>query len=326
MEQIKPTGVNIEVSSKCNLQCKGCIINARSGNGEHMDVELFKSIIDRINWECTVVPWISGEPLLHPDYAEMIQHIIESGHRAYITTNGHFWNEDFFQAITEKNSIYQIIFSIDGIPEPFSNGIELARPGSNRALLMENLERFIELKLSKGDNLDLCIKICERGQDWEEIENFIAYFLGKRGVDYVAVGKMLDRPADVGSRIYPCRQIGGMFMGIRADGEVVACPYNPACFNDNYFQFGNVRNDTPLLDIYNNEKMTKQRENHKKGIFEGPCETCGFAYTGEGFLGHIQFRDKKLKELHPGGVYWHNDYYNQFFSTRNKKVGQSWKK
>lgn len=323
---LEPRQIDIEVTSKCNLQCKGCPTNLQSGAGEHMDFKLFKSIVDRVNWDCTLVPWLNGEPLLHPRYADMIQYIVKSGHRAYITTNGHYWNEKVFQTITDVNSIYQIIFSLDGIPEDWSRSIELARPGSDRVLVMKNLNKFAKLKAMKGNNIDLAVKICERGQDWEEIENYVGYFLAWPEIDFVIVGKMLDRETEPGSRIYPCRYSDNMFMVIRSDGEVVACSYHPEVHNENYFKFGNVRNDIPLLEIYNNEKMRRFRENQRNGIFEGPCKTCGFAYTGDGFLGHIQFRNEKLKEKYPRGVYWHNDYYNQFFSLVNKKVGASWKR
>ncbi len=326
MEQLKPRQIDIEVTSKCNLRCKGCPVNSQSGAGEHMDLDLFKSIVYRVNWECTLVPWLNGEPLLHPNYAEMIKYIADRGHRAYITTNGHFWNEEVFQTITDENNIYQLIFSIDGLPMPGSKSIELARPGSNRDLVMENLRMFIELKRKKGNNIDLAVKICERGQDWEEIENYIAHFLLIEGVDFVILGKMLDRKTEKGSRIYPCRYSDNMFMVIRSDGEVVACSYHPKVHNENCFQFGNVRNDTPLLDIYNNPKMTAFRKDQHEGIFADPCDTCGFAYTGDGFVGHLKFRDSTLSQIHPNGVSYHNDYYNQFYSLKEKKVGASWKR
>jgi radical SAM protein with 4Fe4S-binding SPASM domain len=313
IKQIKPLQVDIEVSSRCNLRCKGCPINYQSDRGRFMDLDLFKSIVDRINWDCTLVPWLNGEPLLHPDYTEMIKYITKADKRAYITTNGMQWNEELFQHITEPNSIYQIIFSLDGLPHEFSRSIELARPGSNRKTILGTIERFLELREKKGKYIDVAVKICERGQDYEEIENYIYYWL-KRGVSYVCVGKMLDAVNDSEMRIYPCRYSDNMFMVIRVDGEVVACSYHPVAHNENYFGFGNVRNDTPLLEIYNNEKMQKFREDQKQGIFRGPCRNCGFAYTGDGFKGMVKFRNAERKEM--GWVSVHYDYYNTFYSLR----------
>ena len=76
---------------------------------------------------------------------------------------------------------------------------------------------------------------------------------------------------------------------------------------------GMLDKETPLLDIYNNSKYREFRKLQRVGIFRGPCKTCGFAYTGTGFEGVIRFRDKKLIGK---DIFYHQDYYNQFFSLR----------
>ena len=311
-----PVQTLIEVTSKCNLRCKGCPINAQTNAGQHMEYDLFTSIVDRIIFPTTVVPWVNGEPLLHPRYYDMIRYITDRNLRSYITTNGHYWNEDLFQHLTDGTSVYQIIFSLDGLPHEFSKSIEVARPGSNRKKAIDTINRFMEMNDSKGNKIDVAVKICRRGQDYEEIEEYIGYWL-RRGVSYVCVGGMLDTINDSSMRIYPCRYPDNLFMVIRADGMVVACAYHPEVHNNDYFRIGNVNNDTPLLEVYNNEVLTELREDQKKGIFHGPCKTCGFAYTGDGFDGVIRSRNEPRLRL--GDIYYHSDYYNQFFSLIKKR-------
>ena len=72
-----PVQTLIEVTSKCNLRCRGCPINAQVDAGQHMDFDLFKSIVDMIDYPTTVVPWVNGEPLMHPQYTKIIKYITD---------------------------------------------------------------------------------------------------------------------------------------------------------------------------------------------------------------------------------------------------------
>lgn len=313
---VKPKQLLIEVTNKCNLRCVGCPINSQSGAGKHMDLRLFKSIIDRIDWDCTVVPWVNGEPLMHPDYYEMVKYVLDAGHKMYITTNGHYWNNELFELVTEENGCYQVIFSIDGIFPSRSQSIEKARPGSDRRVVYENFSRFRTLKLNKGNNLDLAVKLCMSGQDWQEVEDYIYGALTTPGVDYVCVGRLLTEKT-AGMRIYPCQYPDRMFMVIRSDGKVVACAYHPEAHNGDYFRLGSVANKRPLLEVYNNRRFQEFRHNQNNGTFTGPCKTCGFAYNGHGFKGIIESRNPKFSSLGP--LAYHSDYYNQFFTLASNQ-------
>lgn len=318
-----PKQIIIETSSICNLKCKLCPAWGRGPSAGLMDFDLFTSIIDRIvteDFDPTVIPWMNGESLLHPDYFKMVKYITDRKLRAYLTTNGTIWNEELFQHITSGSSIYQLIFSLDGLWDKESKSIELARPGSDRSLIQTNIEDFIELKQTKGNKLDVCIKICQRGQDWEEIENFISYWL-HNGADFVCVGRALDKINPKSMRLYPCQYPDSNFMVIKSDGGVIRCAYNDTAANDPQYTMGSVCNDRPLLEIFNNPTLTKFRELQRSGTFPYPCDTCGFAYTGTGFRGIIYFRNPLLgaKPIH-----YSRDYYNEFFSFIEKAKPNSY--
>ncbi len=312
MEQLIPKQIDIETTSYCNLKCKYCPSLSKDANVQHMELKLFKSIIDRVNFKTTIVPWLNGEPLMHPNYAEMIKYITARDLPCYITTNGTIWNEELFQHITDITSCYQIIFSLDGIWDKKSQSIEKARPGSDRKQIKENIERFMALHLKKDSRMDVALKICRRGQDYEEVENYIAYWL-KQGIDYVCIGSALVDDNTEGMRIYPCQYSDNNFMVIKSDGRLALCAYNDEMTNWDRRAVGKLDKVTSLLDIYNNSHFRGFRELQRKGIFNGPCKSCGFAYTGTGFEGTVKFRDKKLLNKI---IYYHQDYYNQFFSLR----------
>jgi organic radical activating enzyme len=310
---IIPKQIIIEVSSRCQLRCVGCPINGGSNNGTYMDLDLFKSIIDRIDFPTVVIPWMNGEPLLHPNYAEMVKYITDKNIPCYITTNGMIWNDELFEHITNGTSCYQIIFSLDGLP--WSNSVELARPGTDRKKVIENIKRFGSLKKMKGDKLDMAVKICQRGQDWSEIEEYIVYWLYHSYIDYVCYGKMLAGECEAGQRRSPCQYFDNNFLILRADASSRLCAYNDRIVNGNENPVGTLGPTESLLDFYNNAAFTQYRRSQNLGIYKGPCETCGFAYTGFGMEGTLDFRSRKL----PNKVYYHQDYYNQFFSLKDKK-------
>jgi radical SAM protein with 4Fe4S-binding SPASM domain len=306
---LKPKQVDIEVTSACNLKCRFC--PGLGTKAQHMDVDLYKSIIDRIDFPTTVVPWLNGEPLLHPNYLELIKYTDEAGFRYYITTNGMIHNFELFDYISRKGSnCYQIIISLDGMPS--SNSVELARPGTAVTKVLQTIAYLN----SKSKYLDVAVKICRRGQDWEEIEKYISYWLDM-GIDFVIVGdQLVEENNPEGFRRYPCQYSDNNFMVIKVDGRVVRCAYNTEATNNHDYTFDNVGNGRPLLEIYNNEWFTKFREDQAEGIFHGPCKTCGFPYTGQGFEGKIKLRDKSLSQK---TIYYHRDYYNQFFSYKKKR-------
>jgi MoaA/NifB/PqqE/SkfB family radical SAM enzyme len=324
MDRVFPRQVIIETSSLCQLRCKGCPINEAEG-GDFISPQLYYSIIDRIvkereetGWNPVVIPWLNGEPLLNPNLYDYLKYLTLHNLKSYITTNGMVFDPKVFGLITEKNSIYQLIFSLDGLPFAESKSIEKARPGSDRGKILDTIRRVAELKIIQGNHIDLAVKIVHRGQDYEEIENYIYYWLNQPGIDYVCVGKMLDEDTVDDMRIYPCRYSDPMFLVIRHDGDIVPCAYNDAVVNGKWFtrnaKWPNVGYDKPLLELYNTGPIEEFRKEQHEGRFYGPCQTCGFAYTGHGFRGVVEWRDVKKQDGRR--LWYHSDHYNSFYSYK----------
>ena len=315
---IEPKQVIIEVTSRCNLKCKYCPTLEKGAPAHDMDLDFFKSIVDRITLEMpdtTVIPWMNGEPLLNPNYYEMIKYITDRKLRAYITTNATIWENDFFHHITDKNSIYQLIFSLDGLPN--TGSIEKARPGMNESIVLSNIHRFLRLKNSKKKNIDLGIKLCRRGQDWGEAEDYIKYWLNTRGIDFVCVGDALVDD-EGGIRTKPCQYPDNNFMVIRWDGSVVFCAYNLTMTNNPDYAVGKLDSKESLLSFYNNKKFDNFRRLQNMGVYHPPCNKCGFAYTGIGYEGKIKFRNWNKT------IYHSKDYYNGFYSLKKKRKNKSY--
>ena len=306
-----PKQVILEVTSRCQLRCKGCPLTLSGYPRGDMDLGYFESVIDRIDFPCVVIPWMNGEPLLHPGYADMVRYVTDRKLPMYITTNGHIWHEELFQHITDDTSCYQIIVSLDGMPG--SASITAARPGSNAYKVVTTIEGLLDLKRRKDALLDVAVKIVNRGQDWEEIERYILYWL-ERGVDYVCEGRMLSECTVDHMRRYPCQYYDNNFMVIRWDGRLVLCAYNDQVVNRGANPLGELDATTDLLEVYNGEAYEHYRRRQKVGIYDGPCAACGFAYTGMGMDGEVRFRRALDKR-----IFYRRDYYNQFYSLKEKR-------
>jgi len=314
-----PKMVIVEVTNKCNLQCKYCPTVTNKGYPVgNMSLEMFKGIVDAIVKEfpadTPICNWMLGEPFMNPDYLEMCRYLSQKKLSFYVTTNLTIWNEELVRfLLSEESTCYQIIVSMDGLP--WTNSMKIARPGTDQEVLLRNIKHLLAIKESLKSTKDFAVKICERGQDWAEKEEYIQHWLNTNGVDYVCMGKILQGDNEVSMRYAPCQFFDRNFMAFRWDGKLVLCDYNDKAVNEGALSYGQYKVGDSLLELYNNEFITMLRDNQDKGIFFEPCKSCSYAYTGAGFVGEIQFRNDKVKKP----VYYSQDYYNQFFSLKLKR-------
>jgi MoaA/NifB/PqqE/SkfB family radical SAM enzyme len=315
---LKPYQVQVEVSSYCDLKCYGCMRNNDSSKKAFMEPELFYEILDKIDFPCVLTPWINGEPTMHKEFHKFAKKMNEKKQRYCLTSNASKWHDDIYQTITEKNSsCYQLIFSVDGLHEKTHDSI---RNGSNLEIVKKHIERFLNLKNEKKSNIDFGIKIVDKGQDYEEIEEFIYYWLSY-GIDFIARTRMYYPQIPFSIRRYPCRVFADKkgVLSIRQDGSLLLCAYNEIAINEPSTFVGNIKEFPTVIDAFNSDILNKIREDELKGIFVKPCSTCPIAYCGDGFVGLITFKDEKKRNKIPY-IYWHSDSFQNFYSlidTRN---------
>jgi MoaA/NifB/PqqE/SkfB family radical SAM enzyme len=323
----KPRFVALELTSRCQLRCKGCFSSPEDYPKGDMDFDFYKSVIDRMDQEMWLNPYANGEPLLYPRILEAIQYATERNIRNYITTNGMIFNEELFRYIFKHPyTCYQLIFSLDGLWDEKSRSIELARPGSDREKIKETISKVLEMKREIQSPLTIMVKMCERGQDHEEQENFISYWLQQEGVNAVVTGRLFESFSTEGFRIFPCQYSDNQFMLIRWDGTAVMCMYHPEVMSKGALPIGRLDKETPLISFYNNEAYSSFRERQARGDFPEPCRTCGISYTGNGIRGSIRFRNSSLLQRE---IFFRADHYNSFYSleeNRKPDASYGWRK
>lgn len=117
-----PLNVDIEASSKCQIQCVHCFRQSMDmGEDDYMDMDMYRRIID----DCgkhglfTLKFSMRGEPLMHPRIVEMVRYAKEKGVReVWINTNIGPMTEKMARGLLEAGTDW-ITVSFDGLGENY---------------------------------------------------------------------------------------------------------------------------------------------------------------------------------------------------------------
>jgi organic radical activating enzyme len=320
-----PKFLILESTNCCMLQCKGCGATQHDFRKGFMSLDFYKSMVDSaardgLQDKTIIMAWANGEPLMHPEIMEMMEYTTQRGFRTYITTNGMIWNERLFRWMLHEPKHYQLIFSLDGLWD--RGNIVKARPGSDEARIRKTIEGVLALKRETGSRMDVLVKIVERGQDHEEIERYIDYWLRQEGLSCVVVGKMLDSSMKTDDmRLFPCQYPDESFFLVRWDGTPTLCMYQQDMMNKQVRPMRKIEAGESIIEYFNTGVYKQFHDEQEQGIFRAPCNTCSVAYTGTGWKGTVQFRDPKLLQQ---PIYYRADFYNQFFSLTDNPRSDTW--
>ena len=105
-----PLNVDIEVSSKCQIECDHCFRQYMDiKENDFMPLDMYKKIIEECGQKglFTLKFSMRGEPLLHPDIVEMVRYAKEKGIKeVWINTNGGLISEQLaHDLISDRKSV-----------------------------------------------------------------------------------------------------------------------------------------------------------------------------------------------------------------------------
>ena len=175
-----PSDIQIEITTRCNLDCFMCPRRELQIAYEDMPVERFKRIIDRIYQPSWVGLTGWGEPFLHPRIFEMIEYAKNKGHQTAITTNGWFLKSNVGNIL--KSGLDFLAVSIEGV----SNEGEakfLGHPYNYEVL--QGIENIARLRKEKG-SLKVCLQITLHKNKKEDVLKVIEYGVNI-GVDSISL-------------------------------------------------------------------------------------------------------------------------------------------
>lgn len=283
---------HVELTNRCNLSCLHCTNNSGQPYPDELTTEEILSLIDTLSiMGITRIVLTGGEPLLHPDLYEIINHARKAPMRVDIFTNSTLITEDHIKKF-KQYGVARIATSIDSLNESIHDTFRGQKGALKRTL------RGITLLQKAGFPVRVSISIAQANKD--HIVDLIKY-LGEhnltdyqvapvrfsgRGITDVVISPeeyyhvLLDEltylKAERPSNIPDLPQKGEGRCGIakeaiyiKADGTVLPCH---GCVKD--MGVGNVR-DMNLVELWNeNETFEMYRKMNPDN--DSTCKTCEY--------------------------------------------------
>lgn len=128
-----PVSIAIEPTTSCNLRCPECPSGLRSFSRATgmIDTALFEKVISQLQKKISYLTfYFQGEPYLHKQFLQMVQHAVSKKIYTATSTNGHYLTPEMAEA-TVKSGLHRLIISIDGttqdVYEQYRKGGDLAK-------------------------------------------------------------------------------------------------------------------------------------------------------------------------------------------------------
>jgi len=267
-----PSHLDIEVTSRCNLNCTFCDkqpLLKKDQLGD-MDFALFRKIIDEgaLYGLKSVQLSYRGEPLLHPDIARMIDYAKQKGvEKVFFCTNGMLLTPTMSRELI-RAGLDQITVSVQGTN---TENFESARLGSKFRTVFLNIRKLMEEKRSLGLKYPhvRVQAVLLPGFNLEEHRKFWEPYCDE--VVHVEYRDSLNREKGLKTG-WICDQPWKR-LTIEWDGTILPCN------NDDIREFspGNAREMT-VYDAWHNEKTNTLRQLHLKGESHKSADCDGCSY------------------------------------------------
>lgn len=266
MSILYPKQVILEVTSRCNLRCKGCALHGpqaftRRSNGFMAKETWQKAIAEMGTWpsEVNLTTHGGGEPLLHLQLREILDFAgkfsnLKRGFLSNATLLSSEWT-DFLLS----TGIDWIAFSVDGT-DPKTHAI--VRKGSNLIQIEQNILHFIDRSRYANKRPQILLNMVLYEEVKAQAEEFVQKWLPL--VDTVMLSHYRNPPSskrwpNVTMAKAPCQLLWSQ-MVIAWDGRVGLC-----CEDFDIEEcIGNVR-QSRLIDIWNSERVSYIRQMHQDG-------------------------------------------------------------
>lgn len=263
-----PQYVDIEITNKCNLSCRMCPRPLAHRKEGFMEFGVFQKIVDECYEYETPIRIIGfGEPLLHPQFNEMIRYIKQDkSSLLHITTNGLLMNFNIMKTLID-NDVDSIIFSFQGTSAELYKRMRRVDAYSH---LYNTIGAFAHTRSTKEKPF-IHITTTTTNETKEDKESFVKEWLPL--VDAVSVGttNMALVKDIITDKYVPCTEVYHLVQ-VDWDGSI-----SPCCGDfDNYLTIGNIKNNS-IYSLWNNSKKLE----HLRGLLNGrnhkmlnPCHRC----------------------------------------------------
>jgi MoaA/NifB/PqqE/SkfB family radical SAM enzyme len=305
-----PPMIVVSITNRCNERCIHChhpVFSRRADYVPHcMEWEIWTKICD----EMSLYPWsilnlgTDGEPLLHPQFIEMMRYAKAKGiFPINLTTNGVLLQGELAKALIDECLCDVVNVSLDAFSEANYRRIR----GGSYQKVNRNVHRLLDLRNESQAAVRIQVNIIDQPEVRQEIQPFVEYW--RQRVDNVLVRTYYDATHVTGQtgpnltgkqkefapvERWPCQQFWRRF-NISDDGTARFCVddwYNKS-------RIGDVRRSS-IADIWQGEDYQRLRRLHSEGRFGEVdfCRACtewqGMSWDFDYFTAMEKLLGKKL--------------------------------
>jgi MoaA/NifB/PqqE/SkfB family radical SAM enzyme len=232
--------LQIFVTNKCNMRCKGCFMAHRLGKG-NIDVDSYRSLVEQYKNTVTKVTLLGGEPTLHPDLSRIVSINNENNLKTTIYTNGHFLDR-LVNLPREGVSLRIGVYGNKLSEKPLNNIKNTDFPIKIVYMLRkDNLDELMDVALEAENRFDCKAfylssirDITETGDFWVDtddtisqyefaniVQNFVNEYSGNINQLDISTRGVLRTKSQAFDQVKHCR-----FGNIFQDGQKIICPFD----------------------------------------------------------------------------------------------------
>ena len=272
-----PPCIQIEPSSICNYRCIMCyqvdrsFSNKSSGHMGHMDLDLYKNIIDQIEGKVEAVTLASrGEPTLNRDFVKMLEYSSGKFLGFKINTNASLLSEELSHKILSNIDIGTIVFSVDAADKVFSEKI---RVNGVYEKVLKNIKNFQKIKEKYYQSSNLITRVSgvklNNYQDLDSMEEVWLQYVDQISfVKYTPWETSYENDQNILTS--PCTELWRK-MFVWQDGVVNPCDYD----YKSTLSVGKVT-ESSISSLWKSDEYKTLRTLHeeKNRSMKSPCNRC----------------------------------------------------
>ncbi|MEC9489682.1 MAG: radical SAM protein, partial [Halanaerobiales bacterium] len=193
------TRIYIEPTSDCNLNCKTCVRHSWEEELGFMELADYKKLIEDLkdfDGLEKISFWGIGEPLFHPQIAEMIELASNLGVKTQIITNALLLDQKKAEALLEAG-LDSLVVSVDGTsPETMAD----IRSGADLKTVIENVRNFHSLRDKKQKECEIGIEYVIMKSNVDELKD-LRKLAFRMGASFIFLTNLLPYTEDMSDEI-----------------------------------------------------------------------------------------------------------------------------
>ncbi|MFZ2975067.1 MAG: radical SAM protein [Candidatus Moraniibacteriota bacterium] len=304
---LSPKFVVLEITRRCNLNCKHCYINANNGKYDELSFDEIKNLVDELSeMKVFVFGLVGGEPFLREDIFEILSYAKNKGLATTLSTNGILITKIIAKKLKEVE-ISEVSVSLDGLEDfhdkfrgrkcfdKVVNGIKELKENNIYTIVstcvcpqnIESLDEMAKFIISLKIDSWRLFPIIPTGRakkdlllSLKQMQYLQEFVIKMRGlIPNVYIGESAgwcgQKDKDLKLVEWDGCRAGKEYCAISADGRLKACPTLPDEFLEESIRersFKNLWEDKRTFEIFRKYDTNKLKGKCKKCKMKQVCE------------------------------------------------------